>query len=310
MQVLVADDDDPSRLLLSAQLRRLGHNVIAVSDGFAALEALNSPTPPQVAILDWIMPGTDGPSLCRAVRAQVRDRYVYIILVTAKNRPEELVEGLDSGADDYISKPVFPDELRARLRVGQRIIALQDDLIRAREQLRVQATHDDLTGLWNRGAIINALRKECVRCAQEQYALGVLICDVDHFKNINDTHGHPAGDQVLRIVAERIARAVRQTDYVGRYGGEEFLLVLPDCTEGMLSTIAERVRTAVCEDDIAGHGFRLKVSISVGASVQRSGQLSSPELLLSSADSALFAAKRAGRNRVVTADLPLPTVEN
>lgn len=301
MNILIADDDRSSRILLSAQLKRLGHTVVAVGDGLAALEVLTGADPPQLAILDWIMPGQSGPDVCRTVRAQERERYTYIILLTAKNLVEERVEGLDSGADDYISKPVVPEELGARLRAGQRILALHEALIHARERLQVQATHDSLTGLWNRGAILSLLQAQSERCTQEERSLGVLLCDVDLFKSVNDTYGHLAGDAVLRIIAERISRSVRQTDFVGRYGGEEFLLVLPDCSEETLTDIAERIRLSVCMNEIAWSGFRLKASISIGATLQPSHADSTVEELIQSADASLFAAKRAGRNRVVTA---------
>lgn len=300
MNILIADDDRSSRILLAAQLRGLGHKVVCAHDGLTALSSLSSTEPPQIAILDWLMPGMDGLELCRVVRARNCDRYTYLILLTAKTLVRERVEGLDSGADDYIAKPVAPDELGARVRAGQRIISLHEDLLQAREQLRMQATHDSLTGLWNRGAILNILRTQSERSIAERRALGVLLCDVDHFKVINDTCGHLAGDAVLRIIAERLQRAVRQSDVVGRYGGEEFLVILPDCGEDTLADVAERVRLSVCMHDIAWSGLRIKASISIGATLQTSDRAVSIEGLIQGADTGLFTAKRAGRNRIVS----------
>ena len=185
--------------------------------------------PPQMLILDWVMPKIDGVELCRRIRARNRAPYQYILLVTAKDDKQDKISGLEAGADDYLTKPFDRSELHARLRAGRRILALQDDLIQAREGLRFQATHDVLTGNLNRGAILDLLRRELERAVRSQSAAGILLLDLDHFKKINDTYGHLTGDRVLKEVAQRIRGAVRSYDAVGRYGGEEFLVVLPGC---------------------------------------------------------------------------------
>ena len=300
MKVLVADDDRCSRLLVSALVMRLGYEVCQASDGLEALAALRGSSPPQLAVLDWVMPGLDGLRLCRAIRGESADPYTYIILLTAKGSTDEVVEGLDSGADDFIAKPVDREVLGARLRSGKRVIELQQQLIAARERLREQATHDALTGLWNRGSILEIMNHELARCSRERHSLGVMLCDLDHFKHINDTYGHLAGDRVLHHVAQRLAGAVRSSDYVGRYGGEEFLIILPDCPPEELHKIAERTREAIGSQTVKYHDGLIPVTVSIGA-ISRTphGQMPVTELLLL-ADDCLLSAKRSGRNQVVS----------
>jgi diguanylate cyclase (GGDEF)-like protein len=299
MKVLVADDDRSSRLLVSALVRRLGYDVCQAADGLEALAALRSPSPPQLAILDWVMPGLDGLRLCRAIRGEGVDHYTYIILLTAKDSADAIVEGLDSGADDFIAKPVDQEVLGARLRSGQRVIDLQEQLISARERLREQATHDALTGLWNRGAILEIMNNEIARCSRENRDLGVILCDLDHFKQINDTYGHLAGDLVLHEAAQRLKSAVRHYDYVGRYGGEEFLIILPDCPPAQTVEIAERTRAEIGTMPFKYQGVEIPVSVSMGVVAQTPGGLKPVEDLLLNADDCLLEAKRRGRNRVV-----------
>jgi diguanylate cyclase (GGDEF)-like protein len=285
--------------LVSALVRRLGYEVCQASDGLEALAALRSPSPPQLAVLDWVMPGLDGLRLCRAIRGESSELYTYIILLTAKDSADEVVEGLDSGADDFVAKPVDQEVLGARLRSGQRVIELQEQLIAARERLREQATHDSLTGLWNRGSILEIMNNEIARCTRERRDLGVIMCDLDHFKRINDTYGHLAGDLVLHYAAQRLAGAVRSYDYVGRYGGEEFLIVLPDCAPAQTLEIAERLRTAMCSRPVEYQGELIPISVSVGAVAQTPHGLMPVSDLLLHADDCLLEAKRSGRNRVV-----------
>lgn len=299
MKVLVADDDRTSRLLVAGLVSRLGFQVCQACDGLEALAALHGPDPPQLAILDWMMPGIDGPRLCRAVRGKNSAHYIYIILLTAKDSAEEVVEGLDSGADDFVAKPIDHKVLGARLRSGQRLIELQEQLIAARERLREQATHDALTGLWNRGTIMEIMNRELTRCIREQSHFGVIMCDLDHFKRINETYGHLAGDVVLQEAAQRLRNAVRSYDYVGRYGGEEFLIILPDCPLTQAVEIAERVRAAVGSQVVSWQAESIALTVSVGI-VAQTGQSPVPGMeLLLQADNCLLAAKRSGRNRVV-----------
>ena len=295
--ILVAEDDPIFRKLLQSRLQKWGYRVTAVKDGGEAWELLRKPETPDLLILDWMMPGIDGIELCRRIREKQRDRYQYILLLTGKDDKEDIVKGLNAGADDYLTKPFDIGELGARLRAGKRILSLQQELIQAREDLRFQATHDSLTGLWSRGASFDLLASELQRGIRAHAATGILMIDLDHFKNVNDTYGHLTGDAVLREASRRIGQAVRSYDFVGRYGGEEFLAILSKCTTDDLRSVAERVRCAVAESPISTSAGSIDMTVSIGGVVSAQGV---PDLeLLSAADSALYDAKRSGRNRVV-----------
>lgn len=242
------------------------------------------------------MPGIDGPELCRRIREKRHIIYPYILLVTGKDDPQDVVRGLEAGADDYLSKPFDPTELRARLQVGKRILTLQHELIRAREELRFQANHDALTGIFSRAAILSLLDRELQRAARSGMPTGILMMDLDHFKNINDTYGHLTGDAVLKEVADSINRAVRSYDFLGRYGGEDFLAVLSNCYPDDLRAIAERVRSAVSDIPIGAETTSLAVTVSVGGIVTSHATpgVSSPSPPLTAV---LYEAKRNGGNR-------------
>jgi diguanylate cyclase (GGDEF)-like protein len=294
--ILIAEDDRIFRRILQGWLQKFGYRVVAAEDGEKAWEILQQDNPPALLILDWMMPGVDGPELCRRIRDRHHVFYPYILLVTAKDEKQDVVQGLASGADDYLTKPFNPGELRARLQAGKRILDLQRKLIRAQEEIRFQASYDGLTGIWNRTAILNLLDRELQRGVRARTTTGVLMMDLDHFKKVNDEHGHLYGDAVLKEVSDRITRAVRSYDFVGRYGGEEFLAVLPDCSSDDLRTVAERIRRSVAEAPVCTETADMAMTVSIGG-VATSNP--TPDLeLLSAADSALYAAKRNGRNRV------------
>lgn len=295
MKVLIADDDPVSRRLLEATLARLDHDVVAVSNGTDAIAALTPADGPRLAVLDWMMPGADGLAVCHAIRKR-QGPYVYIILLTARDRREDLVAGLDAEADDFLTKPLDVVELRARLRSGERVIQLQAGLLEAQEELRRRATHDDLTGLWNRGTILDRLEQELGRAKRQRTAVGVAMADLDNFKRINDTLGHAAGDAVLRHVSARMREAFDH-DTLARYGGEEFLLVLPNCDVEGIMTVADRCRAAVAHDPVTFGPSTIPVTVSVGvASTQIVGY--DMAALMRAADAALYGAKAQGRNRV------------
>lgn len=294
--VLVAEDDVMFRKILEHWLAAWGYRVIVAEDGAKAWEILQEEHPPELLILDWVMPEIDGTELCRRIRDRQRSPYQYILLVTAKGDKQDVVRGLEAGADDYLTKPFNRNELRARLRVARRILSLQRDLIRAREDLRFQATHDFLTSIWNRAALLDLLRRELDRSLRSQLSTAVLMLDIDHFKKINDTYGHLTGDVVLKEVANRIARSVRSYDLVGRYGGEEFLIVLPGCDRSQLDRSAERIRSDIAKTPILAASSEISVTVSIGATVG-AGAKSDKEILLV-ADTALYQAKNGGRNRV------------
>ena len=298
MRILIADDDPVSRRLLEATLARLGHQVVPVADGTAATAALLSPDGPRLAVLDWMMPGADGLAVCRAVR-QHQGPYVYIILLTSHNRREDLVAGLDAEADDFLTKPLDVVELRARLRSGERVIGLQEGLLQAQEALQRLAAHDDLTGLWNRRMILERLETELHRAQRESRHVGVAMVDLDYFKQINDTYGHAAGDGVLRHAADRMRTILRDYDYLGRFGGEEFLMVVSNCETATVAEVAERCRRAVAERPATIGDRHVAVTVSVG--VASTHAIGFDELaLIQAADAALYQAKAEGRNRVAS----------
>ena len=297
--ILIAEDDPIFRRLLQSRLQNWGYRVIAVEDGDAAWELLRQPNTPDLLILDWMMPGVDGIELCRRIRERHQDRYQYILLVTGKDGKQDVIQGLEAGADDYLTKPFDLGELRARVWTGKRILSLQRELIQAREDLRFQATHDALTGLWSHGATLDMLGRELDRGHRAHSSTGILMIDLDHFKSVNDTYGHLIGDAVLKEAGRRISQSIRSYDFVGRYGGEEFLAVLSNCSSEDLKIVAERTRRAVAETPILTTAGNVGVTVSIGGIVTPGG---TDDLgLLATADAALYDAKRGGRNRVVIA---------
>lgn len=298
MRILIAEDDPVSRRILEVHLQKWGYDVVVTSDGKESLDTLKSAGAPRLAILDWMMPVMDGVEVCRRIRQGVSAPYTYIILLTTLQREEDLITGMEAGADDYITKPFSTNELKARLRAGIRIVEMQDELIAAREALRTKATHDPLTGLWNHEEILGILGKELSRGKRERSHVGAIMIDLDHFKQVNDTYGHMAGDAVLRKIAARMSSLMRPYDAIGRYGGEEFLLVLPDCDREYAAGIADRLRLSVGSAPLDTPQGMIPVTISLGVAVSSGEGTRTVNALVQEADSALYRAKEMGRNRV------------
>jgi two-component system, cell cycle response regulator len=301
LKILIADDDTISRRLLEKTLEREGYSVIAVDNGRLALEQLSLPDGPRLALLDWMMPELDGPSVCLGVRRQLERPYVHIILLTSRGSKQDVVAGLESGADDYLTKPWDPAELTARLRVGQRILQLEDRLVEARETMRFKATHDPLTSLFNRGVIVDLLARELSRSHREKGCTVVMLGDLDHFKEVNDGYGHVVGDEVLREIARRLLASVRSYDFVGRYGGEEFLIVLNNCNSTQAVARAEEVRNGIADHPVQTMSGPLPITVSLGVLASRDWGLLLVEEILATTDSALYKAKAYGRNCVMLA---------
>ncbi len=301
-RVLIAEDDPVSCHLLKSFLIKWDYDVAVVRDGMTALRILEGEDTPRLAVLDWMMPGMEGPHVCQRVREHKNRPYVYVLLLTGRSEKQDLLRGLELGADDYLTKPFDSEELRARLLVGERILNLQDNLIAAREELRFQATHDLLTGISNRATAMDALRAELSRQTREHRSFGVILVDIDHFKNVNDTYGHLCGDQVLQTVARRMKECVRPYDTVGRYGGEEFLIIAAASDAAGTMALAERIRGVVGSRPILTDGGEVRVTVSLGASISTDAAGVDPQLLLHLADQALYRAKEQGRNRADLVD--------
>ena len=305
MKILIADDDTMSRRLLQKTLERVGYEVIAVENGMLAKDQLCSKDGPRLALLDWVMPELDGPGVCREVRQKADHSYVYMVLLTSKESKEDTVAGLESGADDYLTKPFNPEELKARLRTGVRILDLEDKLVEAREEMRFRATHDALTRLWNRGVIMDLLGRELARSSREGSNIAVILGDLDHFKKVNDTHGHVVGDEVLLEASHRLLASVRSYDYIGRYGGEEFLIVLSNCDARHAFARADQIRKAISGKPMQTAAGSLSVTVSLGLLVSKDWGLRPVGEVLNEVDTALYAAKAAGRDCVKLAEPPV-----
>ena len=312
VRILLADDDAMSRKLLQRALERDGFDVVCVDNGQDAAKLMLAPDGPRIAILDWMMPGEDGPSVCRKIRALDSNPYVYLILLTSRVANEDVVMGLEAGADDYLIKPWNPDEMKARVRVGQRILQLQDRLIH-------DALHDPLTGLPNRIYFLDRLSESARKAREEtERRFAVLFVDIDRFKVINDSLGHLSGDDLMKDVAQRLSLAVRTqtaiyrkrnlrrresciSDVVARIGGDEFVVLL-DNIDGVEDAmrVAERIHTALEPAFLCGeqHVF---ITASVGISTNEGGATNT-STILRGADAAMYRAKALGKGRYEISD--------
>lgn len=298
MRALVADDDTASRLLLQRMLTKWGYDVVTASEGEEAWNILTGDNSPDLAVLDWMMPGLDGVEVCRRIRALDLSSPPYLILLTSRGDKQDIATGLESGASDYVQKPFDHDELRARLLVGRRFAELNSKLLETQRELQRQALTDPLTHIMNRRAILGRLTEEMARAPRQGLPLSIGVMDIDHFKLVNDRYGHAGGDSVLQKVVERSLRALRAYDALGRIGGEEFLIVMPGVGARDASIVLERIRHSVRQATIELQGVEISVTVSIGGAVN-GGE--APEELLHLADEALYRAKGEGRDRVVMA---------
>ena len=302
MKIFLAEDDLVSRSILTAMLRKWGFDPVVAADGDAAWDLLQKPAAPRLLLLDWNMPGLDGLQVCRRVREIALRNPPYVILLTARDEKCDIVQGLEAGANDYVAKPYDKDELLARIRVGQRMLELQANLMEARDALEHQATFDALTEILNRRAVLERLSQEISRAKREQGNFSVGMCDIDHFKTINDTYGHLAGDAALVSFARCIQAGLRDYDIFGRYGGEEFLVIAPGSMGHDRESLYERLRARVADNTIVTPAGPLTMTVSIGV-VPGTGR-STVDGLIADADAALYRAKAEGRNRVAYAAAP------
>jgi diguanylate cyclase (GGDEF)-like protein len=298
MRILLADDNVASSRALASLLRQWGYEPVVSHDGLEALRLLQGPEAPRLALLDWMMPGMDGVQVCRTIRRAAEGGYTYVILVTGAGTRHEMIDGLEAGADDFLLKPMDGAELKARLHAGRRLLDLQEQLLATQRLLQERATRDALTGLWNRALILDILERELARSRREGGPVGVIMADIDHFKAVNDRHGHLAGDEVLRQVGRRMRAVLRPYDTIGRYGGEEFLAVLPGCGCTATMALAERLRQCVAAEAVDADGEPIRVTLSLGVAAGFGSLVGDSAELLRAADGALYQVKRGGRNRV------------
>lgn len=304
-RVLVAEDDALYSCLLKRFLTEQGYEVQLVANGTSAFEIATSPNAPRLLLLDWVMPGIHGPELCTRLRQIRSHQYQYILLLSSNNQKADIIAGLDAGADDYLTKPFHAHELLARIRVGERILRLNDRIYAAQKRLRFQATHDSLTGIWNRRALLRLLHSELKRADRDAKSLGLLMLDLDHFKAINDTFGHPAGDRILREVARRLQRSARSYDVIGRYGGEEFIVGTTGLDLPQLSEYASRMRNAITATPFHDMDRPIHLTASIGICYAHTAPGWSVAKLIQCADAALYGAKNKGRDCCELLEFPL-----
>jgi two-component system cell cycle response regulator len=294
--VLLAEDSALYRHMIEGHLTEWGFQLVCAKDGKAAWKILTQPGAPKLALLDWVLPEIEGVELCRRLRACGHGAYTYTILLTSNNGKQEMLQAMDAGADDFLAKPFDPLELKARLLVGKRIVDLQQKLVSANNALQFAACHDFLTGAWNRAEILAFLQRELARSRRDRTFIGIVLLDVDHFKSVNDKYGHETGDVVLKEIAARLSASSRKYDGVGRYGGEEFLLILPGCDLETTVRRADQIRNSIATTPFSTSHGSLTVTVSMGVTVADCSM--DPESLLRDTDLALYQAKHKGRNRV------------
>jgi two-component system cell cycle response regulator len=294
MKVLIAEDEAISCRALEKSVAGWGYETVIAKNGKEAWEALRKDEI-RIAVVDWMMPGMDGIELCQKIRhdyQQKKSKYTYIILLTGKDQQGDVITGLSAGADDYITKPFSFVELKVRIQNGERIIKVEDDQIEL-------ASYDSLTKVWNRKKILDFFKEELSRGRRDNQATGVIIADIDWFKNVNDSHGHFIGDEVLIEVVSRLKKCIRGYDKLGRYGGDELILVLPNCGLTHVKDVAERLRLSVCEKKISTKKGLLNVTISLGGISSDVSSEASTDELIQASDKALYSAKKKGRNKAV-----------
>lgn len=293
--VLVVDDSLVVRAVVRSRLEEEGYRVVEAVDGIAALDECRQAAP-DVVLLDVEMPGIDGREVLRRLKADPGLADIPVVFLTARIGMADVVDGLRSGAHDYLRKPFEPEELVARVAAAAHVKKLQDRLRERNADLETMSRTDLLTGLYNRRHLSDVLTRQHAIAQRNNLPLGLILLDLDHFKQVNDTYGHAAGDQVLCEVARRMRGQLRTGDVAGRWGGEEFLVVLPDSDDAGAAQVAERIRQALAVEPVHFAGHDIAVTMSAGSAVDATA---APQELISLADTCLYRAKATGRDRVV-----------
>ncbi len=298
-RVLLTDDEPVQRMLIGRMLSRAGYEVVMAEDGQQAVQMMQQGNF-QLLLTDWEMPNLDGIGLCRALRSMNLPYYTYTILLTSRDAVEHVVMGLQAGADDYLTKPIMEPELLARLNTGKRLVEMERSLRQANEENRRLSIIDALTGVYNRRYLMEQLAKELERSARYHHPLSLILCDVDHFKRINDNYGHQCGDETLVQFSQVLRGCLRETDWVARYGGEEFVMVLPETTLNAAAQVAERCRAILAKEPLKMSNQILPITASFGVSGWQEGVPAGSEAskLIALADGGVYASKEGGRNRV------------
>ncbi len=302
-RVLVVEDNPVASRMLENALLSDGYEIMTAGDGIAALNILKNNFCP-IVITDWLMPRMNGIDLCRAIRNGDYPGYVNIMIMTAMDGQDDVITGLKAGADDYISKPFNRTELAARLANVTRILDLEKSLKKASREIEILARTDPLTTIYNRRFLFEQLPREIQRCRRYQHPLSIMMCDIDDFKAVNDSHGHHIGDLVLREFASRLSAWTRcDIDWLARYGGEEFLVVLPEIRVAEAAGVGERLRREMAARPMNANGFNLEVTASFGITGFDlvPDPEPDPELFISRADALMYEAKKNGKNRVMVA---------
>ncbi|MFT6552460.1 MAG: diguanylate cyclase (GGDEF)-like protein [Zhongshania marina] len=296
MDVLIVDDDAITRFALSAAVEEWGFVPVLAENADQALKTLATETTPHLLIIDWSMPGMSGPDLCKTIRKREDGQFFYILMLTGKEGNEAIIEAMEAGADDFLSKPFDHRVLKVRIAAGSRIVRLEQTL----NQL---ASRDALTQCWNRRMIDELFANSIAESTRKRSKFSVMVLDIDHFKRVNDTFGHSGGDAALKHVVNILNTNLREYDQVGRYGGEEFVILLPATDRNEAWGVAERIRSAIqFQPTILNDDLKIELTVSIGIAEFDRSRDANQSAFFERADKALYTAKQTGRNRIICSE--------
>lgn len=296
MDVLIVDDDAITRFALSTAVEEWGFVPVLAENADQALKILTTETTPHLLIIDWSMPGMSGPDLCKTIRKREDGQFFYILMLTGKEGNEAIIEAMEAGADDFLSKPFDHRVLKVRIAAGSRIVRLEQTL----NQL---ASRDALTQCWNRRMIDELFANSIAESTRKRSKFSLMVLDIDHFKQVNDTFGHSGGDAALKHVVNILNTNLREYDQVGRYGGEEFVILLPATDRNEAWGVAERIRSAIqFQPTILSDELKIDLTVSIGIAEFDRSRDANQSAFFERADKALYTAKQTGRNRIICSE--------